>query len=420
MFKFQIQSELSNNLGRAGIITTAHGEIMTPAFVAVGTKGTVKSLTPEQIKDTGVQTLICNTYHLYLSPGAEEVKKLGGLHKMMNWSGPLMTDSGGFQVFSLGVAYGNGISKVSKGTIEPHLPASTPMSEIGVMDFEEGRLKIAKIDPNGVMFRDHSKGDAHYFTPEKSIEIQHNLGADIIFAFDECTAPNESDHYQAEALERTHRWAKRSLKYHLEAKLPSDTSSRQAIFGIVQGGRNEKLRKESAKFLADLRSEGPERSEGFDGFGIGGSFDKEDMNKAVEWCNNILPKEKPRHLLGIGEPEDLFMAVERGCDLFDCVAPTRIARNGGVYTKEGRVNLTNQKYREDSKSLDSDCQCYTCKNFSRAYIAHLHREQEILAHTLISIHNIYFISHLIDDMRKSILEGNFSDFKKDFLSKYQI
>ncbi len=394
--KFEIHKELENGLGRVGTITTQHGEIKTPAFVAVGTKGTVKSLTPEQVKDTGVQTIIANTYHLYLEPGDENIKNIGGLHKAMNWQGPLMTDSGGFQVFSLGAAYGkNGVSKISHGKDELLLPE--------VNDLEVA--KIAKIDPNGVMFRDHSKGDAHYFTPEKSIDIQHNLGADIIFAFDECTSPHEPLHYQKEALERTHRWAKRSLEYH-KSKPNSET---QALFGIVQGGRDEVLRKESAEFIGALD---------FDGFGIGGSFDKEDMDKAVQWCNEILPKEKPRHLLGIGEPEDLFMAVENGCDLFDCVAPTRIARNGGIYTKEGKINLLNKQFRDDLNPLDSDCGCYACKNFSRSYVAHLFHAKEMLASTLASIHNIYFLAHIVEGMREAIMNNNFEKYKRDFLSKY--
>lgn len=395
---FDIHKELPDTLGRVGTIHTLHGDIQTPAFVAVGTKGTVKSLTPEQAKETGVQTIICNTYHLYLEPGDETIKKMGGLHKAMNWNGPLMTDSGGFQVFSLGAAFGNkGVSKIAhKKDEELLLPESRD---------EDDTPKIAKIDSNGVMFRDHTRGDAHYFTPEKSIDIQHNLGADIIFAFDECTSPHESLHYQKEALERTHRWAKRSLEYHRS----KENSEKQALFGIVQGGRDEALRKESAEYIGGLD---------FDGFGIGGSFDKEDMNKAVEWCNNILPKEKPRHLLGIGEPEDLFMAVENGCDLFDCVVPTRIARNGGVYTKEGKINLMNQKFREDSAPLDEGCSCYTCKNYSRAYVAHLFRAKEMLGATLASIHNICFLTHMVEEMRESILSGTFVQYKRDFLSTY--
>ncbi|MCX6702163.1 MAG: tRNA guanosine(34) transglycosylase Tgt [Candidatus Zambryskibacteria bacterium] len=398
-FSFDIHNELPNSLGRVGTVHTAHGDINTPAFVTVGTKGTVKSLTPEQVTGTGTQVVIANTYHLYLEPGDEQIKKLGGLHKVMNWSGPLMTDSGGFQVFSLGAGLNKKIGKIAKKE-ELLLPETHAIDED-----EEMKPKKATIDPNGVTFRSHIDGSAHYFTPEKSIDIQHNLGADIIFAFDECTSPFESLHYQKEALERTHRWAKRSLEHHKQ----SGRGNEQALFGIVQGGRDENLRKESAEIIGAMD---------FDGFGIGGSFEKEDMDKAVEWCNSILPKEKPRHLLGIGEPMDLFTAVEKGCDLFDCVSPTRIARNGAVYTKKGRINLLNEQFRDDSKSLDENCQCYTCKNYSRAYIAHLFRAKEILAYTLTSIHNIYFIVHMVDGMRETILNGDFMAYKKDFLAKY--
>ena len=419
--RFEIHKELENGLGRVGTIKTPHGDIQTPAFVAVGTKATVKSLTPEQIKETGVQTIIAKTYHLYLEPGDKVLKNMGGLHKAMNWQGQLMTDSGGFQVFSLGVAYGNKgkgirLSKISHNKNEELLlNEPSPRQRLGELgellpeSAEGARTKKAPatIDPNGVMFRAHDDGSAHYFTPEKSIDIQHNLGADIIFAFDECTSPHESLHYQKEALERTHRWARRSLEHHLDIGCPSEEE--QALFGIVQGGRDENLRKESAEFIGGLD---------FDGFGIGGSFEKEDMDKAVEWCNKILPKEKPRHLLGIGEPMDLFMAVEKGCDLFDCVSPTRIGRNGGVYTKEGKINLLNKKFRDDSSSLDEGCQCYSCKNFSRAYIAHLFHAKEILGYTLVSIHNLYFINEMVDDMREAISSGDFMTYKKGFLGKY--
>lgn len=400
-FSFEIHKEMEGGLGRVGTIHTPHGDILTPAFVAVGTKGTVKSLTPDQVRETGVETIIANTYHLYLEPGDENIKKMGGLHNAMNWQRPLMTDSGGFQVFSLGVAYGKGISKISHSKNEEIL---LPENSDEDQEIKE-RPKIAKIDPNGVMFRAHDSGDAHYFTPEKSIDIQHNLGADIIFAFDECTSPLESDHYQAEALDRTHRWAKKSLDHHKS----KPNSEYQALFGIVQGGRSEKLRKESAEYIGSLD---------FDGFGIGGSFEKEDMEKAVEWVNNILPKEKPRHLLGIGEPMDLFMAVEKGCDLFDCVAPTRIGRNGGVYTKYGKINLFNKEFREDLKPLDEDCECYSCKNFTRSYISHLFHAKEMLAGTLASLHNIYFITNMVKKMREEMLSGDFEKYKDDFLKKY--
>lgn len=396
---FDIHSELPNGFGRTGTISTPHGNILTPAFVTVGTKGTVKALTPEQVQSTGAQVVLANTYHLYLEPGDERVKDMGGLHKMMNWSGPTMTDSGGFQVFSLGAAYGKkGIGKISQksGTQELLLP------EVAV---EEGLPKIAKIDPNGVTFRDHVAGNAHYFTPQKSIEIQHNLGADIIFAFDECTSPHEPLHYQKEALERTHRWARQSLEYHIS----QENSKTQALFGIVQGGRDETLRKESSGVIGAMD---------FDGFGIGGSFEKEDIVTAVEWCNSVLPKDKPRHLLGIGEPADLFGAVEKGCDLFDCVAPTRIARNGSVYTAFGKVNLLNERFREDTRPIDPGCLCYTCSNYSRAYVAHLFRAKEMLAATLASIHNLYFIIHTVDTMRETMKSGDFEGYKKDFLAKY--
>ncbi|MEI6843066.1 MAG: tRNA guanosine(34) transglycosylase Tgt [bacterium] len=396
---FKIHKEISGKLGRTGTISTPHGDIQTPAFVTVGTKATVKALTPEQVKDTGAQVVLANTYHLYLEPGEEIIQNLGGLHKIMNWSGPIMTDSGGFQVFSLGAGLNRKGGKVAK-----HEELLLPESH-GRDEDEEIKPTRATIDPNGVTFRSYSDGSAHYFTPEKSIDIQHKLGADMIFAFDECTSPHESHHYQAEALDRTHRWARESLEYH-KSKQNCQT---QGLFGIVQGGREESLRKESAQVIGGMD---------FDGFGIGGSFEKEDMSKAVEWCNGILPKEKPRHLLGIGEPVDLFGAVENGCDLFDCVSPTRVGRNGNVYTKNGRVCLMNAEFREDSRPIDEGCGCYTCQNFSRGYVAHLFRAKEMLAGTLASIHNLYFIIHLVDTMRETISNDNFDTYKKDFLEKY--
>ena len=411
-FSFDIHSELPNSLGRIGTIHTPHGDIRTPAFVTVGTKATVKALTPEQVKGTGAQVVLSNTYHLYLEPGDELVKNIGGLGKIMHWDGPTMTDSGGFQVFSLGAGLNRKGGKIAKHE-ELLLPEAHGRDE---NDGEEIKPSRAVIDPDGVTFRSYSDGSAHYFTPEKSIDIQHNLGADMIFAFDECTSPHESRHYQTEALDRTHRWAQRSLDHHKS----KPNSEHQALFGIIQGGREESLRKESAKVIGEMKS-GSENNlgvGGFDGFGIGGSFEKEDMNKAVRWVNEILPKEKPRHLLGIGEPDDLFMAVENGCDLFDCVSPTRVGRNGNVYTQNGRVNITGQKYRDDSKPIDEGCGCYTCQNFSRAYVAHLFRANEMLAGTLASIHNLYFIIHMVDKMRETMVSGDFENYKKNFLKKY--
>ncbi len=398
-----MEKKLKGKLGRAGILKTPHGVIETPAFVVVGTKATVKSVNTDQIRDAGAQVVLANTYHLYLQPGDELVKKMGGLHKMMNWHGPAMTDSGGFQVFSLGAAYGKNISKILQ-TTNPNLLIPERFDDFGAP-------KLAKIGQDGVSFTSHLDGSVHYITPEKSIKIQHNIGADIIFAFDECTSPSEDLRYQEEALERTHRWAERSLHEHNTL----NTENKIALFGIVQGGREEKLRKKSAEVISAMEVDGKK----FDGFGIGGSFAKEDMSTAVKWVNSILPEEKPRHLLGIGEPEDLFMGVENGVDLFDCVLPTRLGRNGTLYTKVGKIHIENSQYREDLAPIDTDCDCYTCKNYSRAYIAHLFHGKEMLAGTLSSVHNIYFIVNLVKKIRQSIFDGNFDEYKKEFLEKYQ-
>ncbi|MES3031913.1 MAG: tRNA guanosine(34) transglycosylase Tgt [Patescibacteria group bacterium] len=424
---FKIEKKLKNSLGRAGILKTAHGDILTPAFVPVGTKGTVKSLEVTQVKELGAEVVLANTYHLYLQPGDELVAEAGGLHKFMNWHGPLMTDSGGFQVFSLGAAYGKDISKITKVT-DPSLMIPERFDD-------SDAPRLAKIGQDGVSFKSHLDGSIHYITPEKSIQIQHNLGADIIFAFDECTSPTEDLRYQAEALERTHRWAERSLAEHNKLKgehlsfvgslsprargaLPLGSSACETpqkdkcspfIFGIVQGGRDENLRKESATFLASLD---------FDGYGIGGSFAKEDMSTAVKWVNAILPEEKPRHLLGIGEPEDLFMGIENGVDLFDCVAPTRLGRNGTLYTRSGRIIIMNRQFRNDFSPIENGCGCYSCKHYTRAYIAHLFHGKEMLGGTLASIHNLYFIVNLVKKIRQSILDDKFFEFKEDFLKEY--
>lgn len=425
---FKIEKKLDGFLGRAGTLTTPHGVILTPSFVVVGTKGTVKALTPEQLKELGTPVVLANTYHLYLQPGDEIIRDAGGLHKFMNWQGPMMTDSGGFQVFSLGVAYGKELSKVVSVT-DPSLliPERSTV--------EDGVPRLATVGNDGVSFRSHIDGSLHYITPEKSIEIQHNLGADIIFAFDECTSPTENDRYQEEALSRTHAWAKRSLEEHKKRegeKLAqanwSGTSSSlvrgpeneqvshplipilpQALFGIVQGGRSEELRKKSAKVIGDMD---------FDGYGIGGSFAKEDMSTAVKWVNGVLPEEKPRHLLGIGEPEDLFSGVENGVDLFDCVGPTRTARNGTLFTKNGKINILNARFVKDFGPVDVGCECNTCKNYTCAYLSHLFRAKEMEAATLASVHNVYFITNLVKEMRKAILDDSFHAFKAEFLRKY--
>ena len=431
---FKIQKKLKDSLGRVGVIETAHGVIETPAFVAVGTKATVKSLTPELVRGAGTQVVLGNTYHLYLQPGDEIVRDAGGIGKFMNWQGPTMTDSGGFQVFSLGVAYGKDISKITKIT-DPSLLIPERFDD-------SDAPRLAKIGQDGVSFKSHLDGSIHYITPEKSIQIQHNLGADIIFAFDECTSPAEDLKYQEEALERTHRWAERCLEEHNRlnaeenssflgslsapagAALPLGPSACEtphkrefssALFGIVQGGREESLRKKSAKIISEINVDGKY----FDGYGIGGSFAKEDMSSAVKWVNEILPEEKPRHLLGIGEPEDLFMGIENGVDLFDCVLPTRLGRNGTIYTKNGKIIITNTKYRNDFEPIEKDCECYTCKNYSRSYIAHLFHGKEMLAGTLASTHNLYFIVNLVKKIRQSIINDTFYEYKKEFLQNYK-
>jgi queuine tRNA-ribosyltransferase len=331
---------------------------------------------------------------LYLQPGDELIKKAGGIHKFMNYDGPMMTDSGGFQVFSLGAAFGTTVSKFGK------------KEAVDEQCRVEEEVKLAKIDEDGVTFKSHIDGSEHRFTPERSIEIQHNIGADMIFAFDECTSPTASYEYQKEAMERTHRWAERSLAAH---KANKEASEKQALLGIVQGGRFEDLRKESAETIAKMD---------FDGFGIGGSFEKEDMDTAVGWVNSILPESKPRHLLGIGEPRDFFGGVENGADLFDCVAPTRMARNGTLHTADGRINIFNAKFTDDFSAIEKGCGCYTCKNYTRAYLSHLFRAKEMFAATLGSIHNLHFIVKLVEDIRQSILDEKFTSFKEEFLGRY--
>lgn len=390
--KFSIEKELGNGRGRVGKIETMHGVIQTPAFVVVGTKATVKALTPEQVSELGAQAVLANTYHLYLQPGDERLAKAGGLHNFMNWRGPTFTDSGGFQAFSLGAAFNNNASKIADRNTEV------------VRGDEIEAERFAKVTEEGVEFKSVIDGSTHFFTPEKSMEIQHNIGADIMFAFDECTSPHASYDYQKEAMDRTHRWAQRSLEYHKSHNIHD-----QALFGIVQGGRYEDLRKESAKIIGKMD---------FDGFGIGGSFDKEDIYTAVGWVNDELPKGKPRHLLGIGEPVDLFGGIENGIDTFDCVTPTRIARNGSLYTRNGRINIMNAKYTDDFGKIDNECNCYTCKNYTLAYLSHLFRAKEMLAATLASIHNLYFIVNLVKEIRQSMIDGTFFEFKTKFLAAY--
>lgn len=389
-------------LARAGVLHTLHGDIKTPGFIAVATKATTKGLGSFMYPEMGVQAVIANAYHLYLTPGEKIVEHAGGVGKFMSWDGPTMTDSGGFQVFSLGDGFGKKVSKIS---------VEEKPREAGIAvwddDIATSHGKLAVVDDEGVTFTSHQNGSLHRFTPERSMEIQHKLGADIIFAFDECTSPAAGREYQQEAMDRTHRWAKRSLAAHRQN---IEAGQRQGIYGIVQGGRFEDLRIESARMLAGMD---------FDGYGIGGSFSKEDILGILEKVNGELPEEKPRHLLGIGEPEDLFIGVAAGIDTFDCVLPTRNGRNGTVYTFSGKVSIELAEFTEDLRPIDPDCDCFVCKRYSRSYIRHLFKSGEMLAGVLASAHNMRFLTRLAENIRQSILDGRFDEYKKEFLSRYQ-
>lgn len=410
-FSFEIIKKSSEaKLARAGIIHTPHGDVETPAFITVGTKATVKALTVDQVKDiVGAQCVLANTYHLYLQPGDELVAKHGGFAKMMGWHGPTFTDSGGFQVFSLGQAIGHGVSKIATSKEISEVEAqSKSQAKRDAKEENVTHERLAKIDDDGVTFKSIHDGSEHRFTPERSMQIQHNLGADMFFAFDECTSPLAPIEYQREAIDRTHRWAKRSLDEHKRLGVSSATGCQQALFGVVQGGAYEDLRKESATVLGAMD---------FDGYGIGGSFTKEDMGTAVRWVNEILPEGKPRHLLGIGEPLDILLGIENGVDTFDCVSPTRVARNGAIYTLDGRINLRSAQYKEDMSPLSDEQAWYTHK-YTKAYMSHLFRSDEMLAATLASIHNLKFLTTLCEDARKHLIAGTFMEFKDAFIKRY--
>lgn len=394
-FSFTVESRLDNTLGRAGVIKTPHGDIKTPAFIVVGTKAAVRAVLPENIREAGAQAVLGNAYHLYLQPGDGLVACGGGLAKFMNWQGPTFTDSGGFQVLSLG----SGFKKVlaMDESVAPK-DAITKTSS-----------RNAWVDEDGVIFKSHIDGSMHRFTPEKSMQIQHNIGADITFAFDELTSLLDPYEYQAEALERTHRWADRSLAEVKRLRKLNPDKPHQALFGVLQGANHEDLRKETARFMAERD---------FDGYGIGGALEKDQMGQIINWVNTILPEDKPRHLLGISEPDDIFAAIEQGIDTFDCVSPTRVGRNGSAYTYDGRINARGAKFREKFTPIIDDCVCYTCKHYTVAYINHLLRAKESLAGTLLSIHNEYFIIKLVDDIRASIINGTFYELRESWLARY--
>lgn len=346
---------------RAGVFSTPHGDILTPVFAPVGTQATVKGVTPQQLHEIHTSLVLANTYHLFLRPGDDLVAEMGGLHRFMNWPGPILTDSGGFQVFSLA----------------------------------DNRV----IDEDGVSFKSHLDGSIQRLTPEKSISIQENLGADIIMAFDECAPPDDRS-YNERAMARTHAWAERCLK----AKTRGD----QALFGIVQGGIFPDLRQASAEFICSL---------GFPGNAIGGlsvGETKAEMHAALEIVDQILPQDKPRYLMGVGTPADLVECVQRGVDIFDCVLPTRLARHNAAFTRHGRLNLVNAAYTRDARPIDEACACYTCQHYSRAYLRHLIAAREMLSATLLSIHNLYSLIQLAADIRQAILESRFDLFAEQF------
>ncbi|MGO1408106.1 MAG: tRNA guanosine(34) transglycosylase Tgt [Brachybacterium sp.] len=393
---------------RAGVITTPHGQIATPAFVPVGTKATVKAVLPESMSALGAQALLANAYHLYLQPGHDLVDEAGGLGAFMNWPGPTYTDSGGFQVMSLGA----GFQKVLSSEFSGGQKARTSTGEDDAV--AEGKERLAHVDDDGVTFRSFINGDVHRFTPEISMQIQHGLGADIMFAFDELTTLMNSRGYQEQALERTRLWALRCLAEH--ARLTEERTHRpyQQLWGVIQGAQYEDLRRRAARDLGAMDSGG----QAFDGFGIGGALEKENLGTIVGWVTDELPEERPRHLLGISEVDDLFVAIAAGADTFDCVSPSRVARNSAVYTRTGRVNLTGAKYRRQFAPIDESCDCYTCTHYTAAYVHHLFRAKEMLSSTLCTIHNERFVVRLVDRIRDSLRTGDFAALREETTGAY--
>jgi queuine tRNA-ribosyltransferase len=361
---FNFQRQAQDGRARAGLFSTPHGNISTPIFAPVGTQATVKSITPAQLHELGANLVLANTYHLYLRPGDDLVLEMGGLHNFMGWPNPLLTDSGGFQVFSLG--------------------------------------GINQIDDDGVTFKSHIDGSLHRLNPEKSIAIQENLGADIIMAFDECAEPYDRA-YNQRAVARTHAWLQRCI----DAKTRTD----QALFGIVQGGIFPDLRLQSAEYIASLDLPG----NAIGGLSVGET--KAEMHQILEVVDRVLPEGKPRYLMGVGTPEDLINGVMRGVDIFDCVLPTRLARHKAVFTATGRMNISKTVYARDERPIEQNCTCYTCRHFSRAYLRHLIIAKEMLAGTLLSIHNLHTLLKLAGDMRQAIIQGNFESFSQDYLEK---
>lgn len=365
LFDFQLEKKDASCAARRGTLTTPHGVIPTPIFMPVGTQATVKAMTPEELLEVKTRIILANTYHLYIRPGHELIGRMGGLHGFMGWKGPILTDSGGFQVFSLG--------------------------------------ELCRIKEEGVTFQSHLDGSSHFISPEISIAVQEALGADIIMCFDECPPSTAGFDYVRKSMEMTTRWAQRCK----EAKRRDD----QALFGIVQGGRFLDLRARSARELCDI---------GFDGYALGGlsvGEEKETMHEVMEACEPLLPEERPRYVMGIGTPEDLIEGIYRGYDMFDCVMPTRNARNGMLFTSTGSLNIKNARFAEDREPIDAECGCYVCRNYSRAYLRHLYRAGEILSSRFNTYHNLYYYLTLMEKARTSIAEGRFADFRRNFYAR---
>ncbi len=403
---FEIKQQLvtadGKDLGRTGIIHTPHGDIQTPAFIPVGTKATVKAVLPEQVKELGAQAVLANAYHLYLQPGSDVLDEAGGLGKFMNWDGPTYTDSGGFQVMSLGAGFKKVLSQEFSGkNIDDKATANN-------------RKSLTNVDDDGVWFRSHLNGVKHRFTPEISMRIQHELGADIIFAFDELTTLMNSRNYQENSLERTRLWAERCLRAHRELTQVRSQKPYQQLFGVIQGAQYEDLRRKAARDLGAMEIDG----QMFDGFGIGGALEKENLGTIVGWVCEELPADKARHLLGISEPDDFFRAIESGADTFDCVNPSRVARNSAIYSPDGRFNIKRAEFKRNFSTIVPDCECYTCTHYSKAYLHHAFKAKEMIASTLATIHNEYFTVKLVEDIRLAILGGYYNEFKKEFLTRF--
>ncbi len=400
-FAYRVRHRLDTGLGRTGTIDTPHGTIETPAFIAVGTKATVKAVLPEAVRELGAQAVLANAYHLYLQPGTDIVDAAGGLSRFMNWTGPTYSDSGGFQVMSLGVGFKKVLAMEADRVSNDQVIA-------------EGKQRMAHVDDDGVTFTSHLDGSKHRFTPEVSMRVQHELGADIMFAFDELTTLLNTRHYQEESLERTRLWAERCLKAHRQLTEQRTDKPYQALFGVLQGAQYEDLRRRAARDLATMSIDGQQ----FDGFGIGGALEKESLGRIVGWVCEELPEDKPRHLLGISEPEDLFAAIANGADTFDCVNPSRVARNAAIYTADGRYNVNTAANRRAFTALEEGCDCYTCTHYTRAYLHHLFKGKEMLSCTLATIHNERFTVRLVDDIRHAIPSGDFDALRTEFLGRF--